>query len=74
MNESDDDAWKQKDWMSGLAGFQKGPRVRRVKSSTGRHFGKQQKRSVITYGDDYNQVRVARDVVSYSKNFDRDDV
>ena len=59
------------DWMHGLAGL-RSDRVRRVKSSTGRHFGSQQKRSVISYVDDYNQIRQARDVVSYSKNFDRD--
>ena len=30
-----------KDWMHGLAGLQKSDRIRRVKSSTGRHFGTQ---------------------------------
>ena len=60
---------KVENWMNGLAGL-KSERVRRVKSSTGRHFGTQQKRSVISYVDDYNQLNVAREVVSYSRHFD----
>jgi len=44
----------QQNWMKGLAGLKFQSRVRRVQSSTGRHFGSQQKQSILSYGPKHN--------------------
>ena len=59
-------------WMNGLAGMAR-HRSRRVKSSTGRHFGAMQKRSVLTQGDRFNSLQAARDTVSKARHCDREE-
>ena len=60
-----------KDCLKGLAGTQM-KRAKLIKSTTGRFCGSIQRRSILSYESELNQVKAARETVAISRHYDRE--